>query len=343
MFVFSIFIISLIWSYLITRLTIIVFKRLGWVEDPRLKNRKTGNATALYPVPRGGGIPIFVSLFIVSLVMLPLDRQLAAILFSAFLALAIGLLDDIFDISPFARLFVNFVCALIIILGGIRIFHLSNPFFGGVLDFSSGFIGQAISIIASIIWIMWCMNSVGWSAGVEGQLPLMVSISSLFIGLLGLRFSQDLTQWPVIILATIISGAFAGFLPLNFYPQKIMPGYSGKSLSGLLLAILSILSGAKLATLIYLLAIPMLDAVFVIFYRLYHHRSPFFSDSSHLHHRLLKMGWSRRLISIFYASLSTIFGFVSLYLDSQQKIYGLLIILLVFLALTLWTFQRTSR
>ena len=159
-----------------------------------------------------------------------------------------------------------------VVSAGIGIAYISNPF-GGIINLSQPqihfnlFGPHSIWVIAdllAIFWIMWCMNFVGWAAGVEGQLPGFVTIAAIFIGILGLRYSTDTTQWPVIILAFIVAGAYLGFLPWNFYPQKIMPGYSGKSMAGLLLAILSILSGAKLATLIFLLGIPMLDAIFVL-------------------------------------------------------------------------------
>jgi UDP-GlcNAc:undecaprenyl-phosphate GlcNAc-1-phosphate transferase len=155
-----------------------------------------------------------------------------------------------------------------------------------------------------------------------------------------MKYSSDVTQWPVIILAFTVAGAYSGFLPHNFYPQKIMPGYSGKSLAGLLLAILSILSGAKLATLIFLLGLPMLDAIFVLIYRLYHRKSPFVSDNNHLHHQLLKRGWGRRRISVFYWSLSLILGFLSLMLNSQQKFYVFIGLAIIFFGITQKFFRR---
>jgi UDP-GlcNAc:undecaprenyl-phosphate GlcNAc-1-phosphate transferase len=184
------------------------------------------------------------------------------------------------------------------------------------------------------------MNIVGWSSGVDGQLPGFVAISALFIGLLGLRFSTDTTQWPVIILSLTVAGAYLGFLPWNFFPQKIMPGYSGKSLAGFFLALLSILSGAKLATLIFLLGIPMLDAVFVLVRRLANGRSPFSPGSDHLHHFLLKSGWGRRKIALIYWSFSLFLGVISLFLNSQQKFYVFIGIAFLFFGFILKVWRR---
>lgn len=339
---------SFLLSYLSTPWIIRIFRKNNWLEDPLLKQKKTGNATATYSVPRGGGAPIFISFLISSLVFLPHDKHLLGIIASVTLAFLVGLLDDVKDISPKFRLFTNFLSAALVVSAGIGIAYISNPF-GGIIDLSQPqihfnlFGPHSIWVIAdflAIIWIMWCMNFVGWAAGVEGQLPGFVALAALFIGILGLRYSADITQWPVIILALIVAGAYLGFLPWNFYPQKIMPGYSGKSMAGLLLAILSILSGAKLATLIFLLGVPMLDAIFVLFNRLIHGRPILMSDGSHLHHYLLRSGWGRRRIAIFYWLLTFLLGILSLFLNSQQKFYVFLGIAILFFGITLKLFRR---
>jgi len=317
-------------SFLLTPLVRNFFIKNKWIEDPKDKQKKTKNATALSPVPRGGGIPIFIAILITSVIFLPLDRHLVGIVFASVVTLIVGLFDDIRDISPKIRLFFNIIVALIIVGSGIGIAFISNPFGFGVIDLSFlkisfNFFGQhniwVISDLLAIFWIVWCMNIVGWATGVDGQLPGFVSISAFFIGLLAIRYSTDITQWPVIILAGAVCGSYLGFLPFNFFPQSIMPGYSGKSLGGFLLAVLAILSGAKLATLIFLLFIPMLDAVYTIFRRIINKKPIYLGDGKHFHHQLLKAGWSRRSIAIFYWSISLFLGIVSLFLNSQQKLY----------------------
>ncbi|MFA6518041.1 MAG: MraY family glycosyltransferase [Candidatus Shapirobacteria bacterium] len=320
---------SAVISFFLTPLTRKFFESHGWIENPREKQLKTNNATALKPIPRGGGLPIFISVLVTSLLFLPGDKHLLAILFSAFLTLVIGLIDDLKDLSPKTRLFTNLVSALIVVASGIGIAYVSNPL-GGVLDLSHPrfyfdlFGPRSIWILSDFIavfWIVWCMNIVGWSAGVEGQLPGFVSISAFFIGILGIKYAADITQWPVIILAGAVSGAYLGFLPFNFYPQSIMPGYSGKSLAGLFLSVLAILSGAKLATVIFLLGIPMLDATFVLTVRIFRYHSLFKPNNIHLHHYLLNRGWSRRKIALIYWTFSLVLGVIALTLNSQQKFY----------------------
>lgn len=346
-FIFSILISALI-SYFLTPFVRNFFISRHWVEDPLQKQKKTHNATALYAVPRGGGLPIFISILVTAIIFLPFDKHLFGILFAALVTLLVGVWDDIKDISPRLRLLTNLFAALIVVASGIGIAYLSNPF-GGVFDLSFIRINfnlfgphslWLLSDLLAVFWIIWCMNITGWAGGVEGQLPGFVSIAAIFIGILGLRYSQDVTQWPVIILAGAVAGAYLGFLPFNFFPQSIMTGYSAKSLAGFFLAVLSILSGAKLATLIFLLGIPMIDAVFVLFRRFINHRSLLKSDGQHLHHQLLRLGWSRPKIAIFYWLITFLLGIVSLFLNSQQKFYVFVGVLILFFGFLLKISRR---
>jgi len=341
--------ISFIVTFFLTPPTINFLRARGLIENPRKKQQKSGNATATRAVPRGGGLPLFLGVLVPCLIFLPLDKHLIGIIAAALITLAVGLVDDLFDISPIFRLGTNILSALVVVAAGIGIAYISNPF-GGIINLSEPSVSFTlfgsshsiwiISDLLAVIWITWCMNIVGWSSGVDGQLPGFVAISAIFIGLLGLRYSTDTTQWPVIVLSLSVAGAYLGFLPFNFFPQKIMPGYSGKSLAGFFLALLSILSGAKLATLILLLGVPMLDAIFVLSRRFLMGRSPFSPGSDHLHHFLLKKSWSRPQIALTYWLFSLCLGIISLFLDSQQKFYFFIGITFLFFGITLKVLRR---
>jgi UDP-GlcNAc:undecaprenyl-phosphate GlcNAc-1-phosphate transferase len=343
-------VLSTLISFVITPLTRNFFISRGWIEDPITKNKKTHNATAISKVPRGGGIPIFLAVAATCFILLPPNKQFIGILLAAFITLIVGLWDDLKDISPLLRLITNVLAAMIVVGFGIGIAFISNPFGGGVIDLSFlkinfNFFGNhsiwIISDLIAIIWIVWCMNIVGWSTGVDGQLPGFTAISAFFIGILGFRYSTDVSQWPVIILSGAVCGAYLGFLPFNFFPQSIMPGYSGKSLAGFFLAVLAILSGAKLATIIFLLGVPMLDAIFTIVRRLIQHRPIYLGDGQHFHHQLLKKGWSRSSIAIFYWAVSFVLGSLSLFLNSSQKMYVFIGLGFIFFAIFINFSRRT--
>ncbi|MFA5532394.1 MAG: MraY family glycosyltransferase [Candidatus Shapirobacteria bacterium] len=344
----AVIIISGLISFLLTPLVRNFFIHKKWVENPTEKNKKSNNATALTSVPRGGGIPIFISVLIVSLFFLPIDKHLIGILLAGLLTLVVGIWDDLKDINPKVRLITNILSALIVVGSGIGIAFISNPLTGGIIDLSFlkinfNFLGPhsiwIISDILAIIWIVWCMNIVGWATGVDGQLPGFTAISAFFMGILAFKYATDITQWPVIILAASVCGAYLGFLPFNFFPQSIMPGYSGKSLAGFFLAVLAILSGAKLATLIFLLGIPMLDAIYTIIRRIIKHKPIYVGDGQHFHHQLLKKGWSRRSISLLYWFFSFALGTTALFLNSSQKFYAFIGLALIFFA-CVFSFSR---
>lgn len=337
-------IIATLVSFIATPLVVLLFKKLKILDDPQ--KHKHAKITHTYPLPRGGGIPIFLSL-LTALFFLPLDKHLIGILLGAGIALVVGILDDRFEekIHPLVRLASNFLAATIVVLSGVGVAFINNPF-GGIipLDFPRlcfSFLNTPhclwiLADILAIVWITWTMNFVGWSGGVEGQLPGIVVIAALTIAALSLRYSADITQWPVIILALILAGAYLGFLPWNFYPQKIMPGYGGKTLAGFMLAVLSILSTAKVATLMIVLGIPLIDATYLVIKRIASGRSPVWGGREHLHHRLLALGWGKRKIAVFYWVITGVLAILALQLNSKQKFYTMFMLIIFFLGGILW-------
>ena len=225
-FLISLFI-ALFISLITTPLVRNFFIKKNFVEHPRDKEKKSHNATALTAVPRGGGIPVYLAIVVTILFLLPDNKYLIGIIIACTLNLIIGVWDDLKDISPHLRLVTNILAALIIVGSGIGITFISNPF-GGIINLSYGL----MPYLLAIIWITWCMNIVGWATGVDGQLPGFTAIAAIILGILGMRFSNDLGQLPLIILSGALAGAYLGFLPFNVFPQSIMPGYSGKSLAG---------------------------------------------------------------------------------------------------------------
>ena len=105
-----------------------------------------------------------------------------------------------------------------------------------------------------------------------------------------------------------------------------MPGWGGGALAGYFLAVLSILSGAKVATALIVLGVPLMDVVYVIARRIMAGRSPVWGDTNHLHHQLLKIGWSKRQVAGFYWLVTAALGSIALQLNSQMKIYTILLI-----------------
>lgn len=327
---------SAIITFFVTPLIIKGAKKYKLIDDP--KTRKHPAQTHIGAIPRAGGLAIFIGFLCSVVIFLPLHKTIIGIVSASFLTISIGLLDDKRDISPYIRFIGNIICALIVVAAGVGIPFITNPF-GGVLHLdiwrvSFDFFGpHSILVLAdlfAIIWIVWNMNMVGWSSGIDGQMPGFVVITAITLGVLSLRFSaHDVSQNIVATLAFITAGAYAGFLPWNFFPQKIMPGYGGKSLAGLLLATIAILSGGKVGSALLLLALPMIDATYAIVRRIANKKSPFRPDSNHLHHRLLKAGWSKKSIAFLYWTVSGVLGIITLQLNSTQKIFTFILAIVI--------------
>jgi UDP-N-acetylmuramyl pentapeptide phosphotransferase/UDP-N-acetylglucosamine-1-phosphate transferase len=127
-----------------------------------------------------------------------------------------------------------------------------------------------------------------------------------------------------------------GFLPFNWHPAKIIMGDSGANFLGYALAVASIIGGAKIATALLALGLPVMDVGWVILYRVAHGRSPVKADRGHLHHRLLDSGWSQAQIVLFVSGVSLAAGIASLLLPTRgSKLAAILILgatMLIFLA-----------
>ncbi len=346
------FIISALLAGSITPLIIRLYTSRGWIDDPKKTTHK--KVTHESPVPRGGGIVVFSAILIAALLFLQVDRYLIAILAGALLLTIVGFLDDLYNIHPVYRLLAGVIAGLIVVGSGIGIAYVSNPFGAGVLHLNtptlSFFFGgemHTIWILAdlfALIFILWNMNIVNWSKGVDGQMPGFVSIALIFIGLLSHQFAGDPTQFVTANLSFIVAGAFAGFLIWNWYPQKIMPGYGAGSLAGYFLSIVAILSGAKVATVLMVLSIPTADAVFTIARRIIAGKSPIWGDRGHLHHKLLDtFSWSKQKIALFYWGGSLIMGILSLYLNTWGKLLAICVVSSIVFSVLFYAKVKTKK
>ena len=333
---------------------LVSFGIIPWVIDLARKWRLLDNPkhrrhpahTHRGTVPRAGGLALFAGIAVATLLYLPATKLIAGIIGAMLLLTITGLVDDKRDVNPYVRLCLGILAVLIVVGVGAGIPFITNPLTGGIIDlqtwrFSFTFFGQhSILVWADLfafVWLMWTMHIVGWSAGVDGQMPGFVAISAFILGLLSLRYStSDPSALPVTILAFIVSGAFLGFLPWNVYPQKIMPGWGGKTIAGLMLGLLGILSYGKLGTALLVLGIPTVDAIYTLMRRVGRGKNPVLADRGHLHHRLLDLGWGRRRVALFYWGVSAILGAIALTVTSQQKVFTLLLVGVVTGGFLLW-------
>lgn len=338
-------------AYSLTPLVINLAWKFGLVDDPKVNRHPKVIHTK--PTPRAGGLAVFLAITITSLLLLPLDKHLAGILGGAAVLVLMGILDDRMNLNPYLRLAIQFMAVSIPIAAGIGIAYLNTPF--GILDLSHPrvdfyFLGETRSIwilsdIMALFWIVTLMNFINWGAkGVDGQMSGVIAIAALVIAILSFKFSADITEWPVTILAAILCGASLGFLPWHKYPQKIMPGFSGSNLAGFLLGVLSILTTTKVGTLFLVLGVPLIDSGYTVIRRVSQGKSPVWGDRGHLHHRLLDLGWSKQKVAYFYWAVTGVLGIIALWVNSEWKLYTILGLSFLLGGFILWlTFRQTRQ
>lgn len=295
------------------------------------------------PMPLLGGLSIFtvfavmVCLYLafadVNFFFIPLSFFLALLLGCAVLMLG-GILDDKFDLSSFWKLFFPTVASLIIVFSGIGvgIKQITNPF-GQPINLDFLVFGLPASAIFVWLWMMGMTFTTKLLDGLDGLASGIGVIGSLTLFFLSLtpKVNQPITA----TLAIILAGACLGYLRYSFHPAKIFLGEGGSLIIGFILGTLSIISGAKIATALLVMGIPILDVAWVIARRLWYRTSPFSPDRKHLHFRLLDIGLShRQSVGVLYL-LSAAFGFTAVFLQSRGKLIALLMLFLVMLLLAL--------
>lgn len=311
--------------------TINLAKRFKLVDNPKTRPHPAHIHKKI--IPRAGGLAVFFGLLISMLLFIPIKQPMMGILLGLLILLVVGLLDDKYpNFSPYLRLVSQFIAALMVVLSGIGISFITNPL-GGIIHFP-----PLISYLLALFWIVWVMNMINWSKGVDGQMPGITTVASLILGLLSLKlyFNGDPNQLNVAQLAFIVTGCSLGLLIFNWYPAKIFPGFSGSTILGFMIAVLSILSGAKLATAGLVLLIPATDFTYTFLRRILQGKSPVWGDRGHLHHRLLEIGLSHEQISLFYILGSVILGATALSLSSGGKLFAAILVATLILGGILW-------
>lgn len=336
-------------SFLVTiftiPLTIIFAKRFNLLDNPKTRPHPAHIQKRI--VPRAGGLAVFFGIVSAMLIFTPIGKHSLGILAGLIILLLVGLADDRYQkLSPYFRLLNQAFAALIVVGSGIGIHFITNPL-GGIIHFDTiilqiNLLGIPLIIfladILALIWIVWVMNMINWSKGVDGQMPGVVAVSALILGLLSLKLNllQDPSQINVAKIAFITAGSALGLLIFNWHPAKIFPGFSGSTILGFMIAILAILSGAKLATAGLVLLIPATDFAYTFLRRILQGKSPVWGDRGHLHHKLLEKGFTHQQISLFYILGSVILGAAALSLSSSGKLFAALLVGTVILGAILW-------
>lgn len=249
------------------------------------------------PVPRIGGLAIFLAFTIASLCFLNINKTVSTILIGGGILVIIGILDDIFRLNAFLKLFVQIIAALFAVWQGVTIDFIGLG--GEYISFGIW------SVPITVFWIVGLTNAVNFIDGLDGLAcgVSVISSASLFLVMLLSGGSKELC-----VLTAILIGACIGFFPFNANPAKIFMGDTGALFLGYTLSILSV-SGVFKTDMVLsffiplsIFGLPLFDTTFAIVRRIIHGKSPFEADRGHLHHRLMDMGFGQKQsVRILYA------------------------------------------
>jgi len=261
---------------------------LGAVDRPesRRLNRR--------PIPRLGGLAIFLGIVVPALAFLDLSGEARGVLLGAAVATVVGAVDDFRGLSPPTKLAGQVCAAAIPPAFGVWVDHFTFPFVG-VVD-----VPAEVGVPLSVFWIVAVMNMVNFLDGLDGLAAGVCAIAGATFAILALSLGK---ADPAIISA-IVAGACLGFLRHNFFPARIFMGDSGALCLGFILASVSIQGLLKTASTVVLvlpllvLAVPILDTSFVVAKRLKYGQPIYGADRSHLHHRFLNIGFSQRRAAV---------------------------------------------
>ena len=311
-------------SVICTPLAIKLAPKIGAVDVP-----KDARRVHTKPMPRFGGMAIFIGTMAVIMVFLEKDSQLWGVILSGTLMYLVGVVDDLKGIPAKVKLLGQIACATILYCFSIRITTMANllPWGPGLIRFP-----VVVSFLVTVVWIVGVTNAVNLIDGLDGLAAGVCCIASLSIAYTA-HLHDRMTTCSIM---SALAGACVGFLMFNFNPAKIFMGDSGSLFLGYMLASVSLLgdtplkSTTVLATLvpICVLALPLFDTTFAILRRLWTHRPIMEADRGHLHHRIMAIGWGQRRTVLILYCISGVMGVAAILfsLDMYIETLALMII-----------------
>ncbi|MFP4017127.1 MAG: MraY family glycosyltransferase [Halanaerobiales bacterium] len=300
------FIISLVLTYFFTPLAKKIAVKINAVDMP--SNRRINKKA----VPTLGGIAIFIGFLITVLLFSEIDMMMLGILIGGTIILYFGILDDLYEIPPWLKLLGQIIAASILIICGVKIEFITNPF-GGLIYL--GYWGVPLTLL----WIVGVTNTVNLVDGLDGLAAGITAIAALTLFFVGLQEGQTIAA----IMALTLAGSSLGFLKFNFNPAEIFMGDTGAMFSGFILAAISVSGALKSAAAVTLivpvlaLGVPIFDTIFAIIRRISNGKPIGEADHGHIHHRLLALGFNQRQAVLSVYAISIGLGLMALIVNGS--------------------------
>lgn len=293
--------------------------RIGAFDQPNARKVHTEI------MPRLGGLAIFLSFLAGFLIFLPDTMRFWPIIVGALIIITIGVLDDLMELSARTKLAGQLAAAGVAVFGGVQIDFITLPF-GDRVEF--GF--WAIPI--TLLWIVGVTNAINLIDGLDGLAAGVSSIALITISAMAISMGNML----IALIGLILLGSTLGFLVYNFYPAKIFMGDTGSLFLGYMISILAVMGLFKnvavfsLIVPIIVLAIPILDTLFAIIRRIVQKKPLSAPDKFHLHHCIIRLGFTHRQTVIMIYAMSGLFS-VAAIIFTRATMWGSTLLLIVLL------------
>ena len=284
--------------------------RVGAMDIPKDKRRMHHD-----PIPRMGGLGIFIGFLISFLVFGELSTELRGVLIGAVIIVILGIVDDIKTLRALPKFLTQIVAAIVVVAHGCRIEH--------VLGWE---LPRWISYSASVIWIVMLTNAVNFIDGLDGLAAGVSAISAGSMMVVALLLVPEANATASALVLAAILGGCIGFLPYNFNPATIFMGDTGSTFLGFMLASMSVFGLFKTYTMIsfvvpfLVLGLPLFDICFAVIRRVAKGQSPMHADRGHVHHRLIDMGFSQKQAVMISYLITVLLGISAVVLTDKGKV-----------------------
>jgi UDP-GlcNAc:undecaprenyl-phosphate/decaprenyl-phosphate GlcNAc-1-phosphate transferase len=274
-------------------------------------------------MPRLGGLAIFISFLFGVIILNPDSPYTLSIMMGALVIVITGVIDDTIELSAKLKLTGQLAAAILVVFWGDLHIDFINLPFGGQFQFG------LLSLPITVIWIVGITNAINLIDGLDGLASGVSSIALLTIG--GMALVQG--NLFVAALAFLLVISTIGFLLFNFYPASIFLGDTGSMFLGFMISVFSVLGFKNITVVsfiipIIILGVPISDTFFAIVRRIVNKQPLSAPDKSHLHHCLLRLGFSHKQVVLIIYSIAGLFS-ICAFIFSQATIYGALAILLL--------------
>lgn len=327
-------------------LVVVLARRLGMLDVPGGRRRHP------YPIPRPGGLAIALAFGLTIFGLWLVDRvaggpllipeevrspRFTVTALAAALGLALGFLDDLFELRARWQFLGLVVVAAIIVLAGIRVDYVNDPRSGATMLA----LVPPLAVAFTMFWIVGMNVALNFIDGLDGLAAGVAAIAAFTLG--GMALLPQVNEPFVAWMSFSLGGAICGFLVFNFHPARLFLGTTGVTFVGTMLAVLSIFGTSKIAAALLVLGVPIIDTFYVLVRRMLQGQAPFAPDRGHFHHRLLDVGLSHPQAVLFIYALTLSLGVIAFLSSGSTTLASFVALAVLFGVAVVGLAQRSAK